>query len=276
VVEVAAEQPSGPGDWIGALGRLSDAAGAAIYADSYPNYLEGATWHPRSDFAVSGKVSVARALNRPCYPLANRSAKKLAVNSFWWRRGNAALVRSRRWLWESAALLPADLLDRLTTSLRATGQIDPRDLPAIASLTAMQVQSIGFLLEGQWDLWHLAVQLPAQLSLESRKLLLTSGLTWEKMPPADRTLLGRLLSRPPGGSLSRYAARLKTAIGSSPAQGGTLANLTFEATGEVRTEQLFIYFPLPGVSAGPGLPPHGLQVTLVSRDEPPVETPQSR
>jgi hypothetical protein len=275
VVEVAPAEPLGPGDWIRALGRLSDAAGVAIYADSYPNYVEGNTWHPRSDFAISGKVSVARALNRLCYPIANRSAKKLFVNSFWWRRGNAALVRSRRWLWESAAVLPADLLDRLTASLRATGQIDPRDLPAIASLTAMQFQSIGFL-DGEWDTWRLAVQLPAQLSLESRKLLLTSGLTWEKMPPADRALLERLLSRPPGGALSRYAARLKTAIGSNPAQGGTLASLTFEATGEVGTDQSFLYFPLPGVSGAPGLPPYGLQVMLVSREKPPVETPQSR
>jgi len=183
VVEVVTEKLPRPGDWISALGRLSDAAGIAIYTDSYPNYLQGTTWHPRSDFAVSGKLSVARALNRLCYPLANRGAEKLAVNSFWWRRGDAALVRSPRWLWESPAVLPTDLLDHLTTSLRATGQIDPRDLPAIASLTWLQSQSIGFL-DSQWDTWRLAIQYPAQLSLESRKLLLMSGLTWEKMPPA--------------------------------------------------------------------------------------------
>jgi hypothetical protein len=268
VVEVPPQKPPSPGDWIGALGRLSEAAGVALYADSYPNYLEGTTGHPRSDFAVSGKISVARALNRLCYPIPNRGAQKLAANSFWWRRGDAALVRSRRWLWESAALLPSDLLDRFTTSLRATGQIDPRDLPAIASLTGLQVQSIGFL-DGRWDTWRLAVQLPAQLSLESRKLLLTSGLTGEKMPPADRTLLGHLLNVPPGGALSRYAARLKTTVNSNPAQGGALVTLEFEAG----PEQSFVHVPLPGVSAAPGLPPQGLEVTLATREEPRGVTP---
>jgi hypothetical protein len=274
VVDVPVEELPRPGDWISALHRLSDAAGVALYADCYPNYLQGTEWHPRSDYALAGKISAAHALNRLCFPLANRGARKLAVNSFWWRRGDAAFVRSRRWLWESAGVLPTDLLDRLTTSLRATGQIDPRDVPAIASLTALQVQSIGFL-DGQWDTWRLAIQLPAQLSLGSRKLLLTSGLTWEKMPPADRALLGRLLSLPPGGSLSRYAARLKTSVSSNAAQGGTLASLTFEAASETGSEQSFVYFPLPGVSATHGLLSQGLQVTLASRDERPVETPRS-
>jgi hypothetical protein len=260
MVEVPAEKPPQPGDWIAALGRLSDAAGVAIYADSYPNYLEGITWHPRSDFTVAGKISVARALNRLCYPLASRGAKKLEVNSFWWRRGGAALLRSGRWLWESAAVLPTDLLDRLTAWLRTTGQIDPRDLPAIASLTPLQVQSIGFL-DGERETWRRAVQLPARLSVEARKLVLTSGLTWEKLPPADRALLARLLPLPPGGSLAHYAARLKTSVGSFPAQGGTVAGLQFEAAGEAGKEQSFLYLPLPGVSAAPGLPPQGLLVT---------------
>jgi hypothetical protein len=275
VVDVPVEKSPRQGDWMSALRRLSDAAGVAFYADCYPNFLEGIDGHPRSDFAVAGKISVAHALNRLCYPLPNRGAKKLSVNSFWWRRGDAALVRSRRWLWESTAVLPTDLLDRLTASLRATGQIDPGDLPAIASLTGLQVQSVGFL-ESQWDTWRLAVQVPAQLSLESRKLLLTGGLTWEKMPTADRALLGRLISLPPGGALSRYAARLKTSVGANPSQGGALMGLQFQAGGGAETEESFVHFPLPGVSATSGLPPQGLQVSLVSRDEPPLATPSSR
>jgi hypothetical protein len=267
-VEVPAAKPPRPGDWIGALGRLSDAASVPIYADSYPNYLQGITWHPRSDFDVAGKVSVARALNRLCYPLANRGAQKLGVNSFWWRRGDAALIRSRRWLWESAAVLPTDLLDRLTASVRATGQIAPGDLPAIASLTALQVQSIGFL-DGGRETWRRAVQLPSRLGQESRKLLLTSGLTGEKMPPADRALLARLLPLPPGGSLARYTARLKTTVGSFPAQGGTVVGLQFEAADDAGTAQSFLYLPLPGVGAGPGLPPQGLVVTEAGRGAPP-------
>jgi hypothetical protein len=266
-VEVPAAKPPRPGDWIGALGRLSDAADVPIYADCYPNYLEGITWHPRSDFDVAGKVSVARALNRLCYPLANRGAQKLGVNSFWWRRGDAAVIRSRRWLWESAAVLPTDLLDRMTASLRATGQIAPGDLPAIASLTALQVRSIGFL-DGHWETWRRAVQLPSRLSLEARKLLLTSGLTWEKMPPADRALLARLVPLPSGGSLSHYTARLRTSVDDLPAQGGTVASLQFEAADEVGVEQSIIHLPLPGVGAGPGLPPQGLLVTEAGRGDP--------
>jgi hypothetical protein len=274
-VEVAAEKPLHPGDWIGALGRLSDAAGVALYADCYPNYLNGITWHPRSDFTVSGKISVARALNRLCYPLANRGAEKLSVNSFWWRRGDAALIRSGRWLWESAAVLPTDLLDRLITSLRTTRQLDPRDLPAIASLTGLQVQSIGFL-DGSRDTWRLAVQLPAGLSLEARKLLLTSGLSWGKMAPGDRALLTRLLLLTSGDALSRYAARLKTAVHSSPAQGGTVVSMEFEATGEAGTEQSIIHLPLPGVGAAPGLPPHGLWVTRALPGDAPPKAPDLR
>jgi hypothetical protein len=263
VVEVPAAKPPRPGDWIGALGRLSDAAGVALYADCYPNYLDG--WHPRSDFAVFGKLSVAQALNRLCYPIANRGDEKLAVNSFWWRRCDAALVRSRRWLWESAAVLPTELLDRLTISLRATGRLDPRDLPGIAALTALQAQSIGFL-DGSRDVWQRAVQIPAGLSLEARQLLLTEGLTWEKLPPADRERLTQLLPLPPGGSHSRYAARIKTSIHPSPAQGSTVASLNFEAAGELGTEGSVIHLPLPGVGAGPGLPPQGLQVELLPRE----------
>ena len=92
------------------------------------------------------------------------------------------------------------------------------------------------------------------------------------MPPADRALLGRLLNIPPGGSLSRYAARLKTSASSNPAQGGTLVTLQFEAG----PEQSSVHFPLPGVSAASGLPPQGLQVTLAPRDDLPAETPRPR
>jgi hypothetical protein len=272
-VEVVAEKSPRQGDWIGALGRLSDASGVALYADCYPNFLEGIDGHPRSDFSVSGEISVARALNRFCFPLANRGAKKLAVSSFWWRRGDAALIRSRRWLWESAAVLPTDLLDRMIASLRAARHAptawvpDPNDLPAIASLTGLQVQSVGFL-DGGWDVWHRAVQVPARLSMESRKLLLTGGLTWEKMPPADRSLMERSIPRPPGGSLSRYSARLKTSVHSNPSQGGTVASMEIEAMGETQMEAVFLHLPLPGVGAAPGLPPQGLEVVMLRGDGP--------
>jgi hypothetical protein len=261
-VKVPEEKPPRPGDWIHALGRLSDASGVALYADCYPNLLGGINGHPRSDFAAAGEISVARALNRLCFPVANRGAKKMAVSSFWWRRGDAALIRSRRWLWESAAVLPTDLLDRMTASLRTTRQINPHDLPALANLTGLQVQSVGFL-DGGWGVWRRAVQVPARLSLESRKLLLTGGLTGEKMPPADRALLERLLPLPPGGSFSRYNARWKTTVGSNPSQGGTVASMEIEAMGETQMETVFLHFPLPGVSATPGLPPQGLEVVVL-------------
>src|SRR5207245_10692431 len=104
-------------------------------------------------------------------------------------------------------------------ALRVTRQLEPRDLPALAALTGMQVQSIGFL-DGHRETWRRAVQLPARLSLDARTLLLTSGLTWKKMPLVDRDLLARQLSLPPGGAAPRYSARLKTSIGASPDQGG--------------------------------------------------------
>jgi hypothetical protein len=261
-VEVPAEKAPRAGDWIGALGRLSDASGVAVYADCYPNFLEGIAGHPRSGFAVSGKVSVAHALNRLCFPVANRGTQKLAVSSFWWRRGDAALIRSRRWLWESAAVLPTNLLDQLAASLRATQQINPNDLSAIANLTGLQVQSVGFL-DGGWDVWHRAVQVPTRLSLASRQRLLRGGLTWEKMPPGDRVLLERQLSHPPGGSLSRYTVRLKTSVGSNPSQGGTVASMEIEAMGETQMEPVFLHLPLPGVGAAPGLPPQGLEVEML-------------
>ena len=44
--------------------------------------------------------------------------------------------------------------------------------------------------------------------------------------------------------------------------GGTVMGLNFETGDAPEKEESIVYFPLPGVGAGPGLPPQGLQATL--------------
>jgi hypothetical protein len=260
-VELARDQDARPGDWIGTLRRLSDAAGIAIYADCYQDLREGPERHPRGDFKLSGRVVPLDALGALCYPLAKRGEERLSANSFWWRRGDSALVRSRRWLWESAGVLPADLINRLIRSLRATGQLSPSELPAIASLSPFQVQSAGYL-DGHLDTWHEAVRVPAGLSPGARSMLLTQGITWEKLGPGDRRALVHGYPSAAGVPRDRYAARLESSVESIPCQGGTLLRLRFEAAGAVCAEASALYFPLPGVTAGKGLPPHGLRIEV--------------
>lgn len=258
-IDPVAGQAGRAGDWIASLRRVSEAAGIAVYADCYQDYRGGPDDHPRAGFSLSGRVVPLQALSAVCYPLAGRGEERLSANSFWWRNGDAALIRSRRWLWESAGVPPADLLDRLTRSLRATGQLSPGDLPALASLTHLQLQCPGFL-EGQLDMWHEAVRVPAGLSPAARSMLLSGGLTWERLGPADRTTLVRRFPSAAGVPRDRYSGRLESSVESFPCQGGTVVRLSFQAVGGAGKEDAALFLPLPGVAPGKGLPPVGLSI----------------
>lgn len=253
-VEIPAGKGDRRGDWIGTLGRISDAAHVAIYADCYPNYLEGGAGHPRASLPGSGRGSVAQSLDALCYPAVEAGRWKSSPNAFWWRRGNAALVRSCRWIWEEQTVIPAGFLESVIRSVRNTGGLTAADVPGLANLSFWQLQQGDFVARNLDD-WRRAVRIPAQLSAPARQSLLTGRLTWRELPAPEQAALGRLL---PGEDLAGFEARLGTNVQEHPAQGGTVLNVSFFAT-PMRGAHPF-YLPLPGVAPVKGLPARGLEV----------------
>ncbi len=255
-VEVPRSPGTRKGDWIGALGRLSEASGLAIYADCYPNYLEGIGRHPREAFEGIEKTTPREALDALCYPLPRRGAQPLHASSFWWRNGNTAQIRSRRWLWESAAILPAWLSEQLAASLRRSDRLESGDLRALAGLTMLQAQSAGFL-ERSMESWQRAVRVSAHLSPAARNAVLNRGVRWDQLSPEDRATARRLL--PAHTDPARYHARLGTTIHDFPGQGGAVVSVEVEAG--LPGEHAIVHLPLPGVDPLPGLKPRGLDIT---------------
>jgi hypothetical protein len=239
VVEVSVPQKAVKQDWIGVLGRLSDAARVPIYADCYPNLLDmGVSQHPRGAVPAGGKGSVTQILDAVCFPAGQPGLWRDQANSFWWRRGNSALVRSRRWLWESAQVIPAGLLDRLARSEAKMDRrsppgariLDPEDLRAIAGLDFLQLQGLGRLSQ-HLDFWHYGVRVPSRLSPPARQLLVTEGITWEKLALPDRQALVRMVPELAADPNPAYKARIWADARQAPAQGGMVLNLQFVAPG---------------------------------------------
>jgi hypothetical protein len=233
VVELRPDEPARAGDWVGSLGRLSDAAGVPIYADWYANYLEGASGHPRAQMPASGRGSAARFLDALCYPTVPAGWWSQRGSSFWWRRGDAALVRSRRWIWEEQTIPPAALLERAIDAVRRTGTLTAAEVPGLAALRFLQLQQ-GDSIARHLEDWRRAVQVPA-----------------------DQAALARLL---PGEDPTGFRARLRTELHDFPAQGGAVLTVSFFAT-PMRGAHPF-YLPLPGVAPTRDLPARGLEVTL--------------
>lgn len=259
IVEIRRGDSEREGDWIATLGRISRTAGVPIYADCYPNYLEGAAGHPRAQLPSSGRGSVAQTLDALCYPTAPVGQWKARANSFWWRRGGSALIRSNHWIWEEQTVLPASLLESAIHAVRRTGTLTAAEVGGLASLDFFQLQQ-GDSLTRHLEHWRRAVRLPAALSLSARQSLFGAGVVWSRLSPLDQTVLARLL---PDEDPTGFQARLRTEVRDQPAQGGTSLSVSFFAT-PMRGGRHF-YLPLPGVAPKKGLPPRGLEVREINK-----------
>ena len=266
--ERAVEIPPAPmlkkGDWIGRLGQFSAAAHVPVYADCYTDYHKGIDIHPRSKFSLSGRTTPSQALNRVCFPVEYSGATRLSPGGFWWRAGNSALIRSRIWLWEEAAVLPAGLGERLTASLRRQHNLGPEDLAALAALNGLQVRGVGFL-EGHQDTWQRAVVLPARLSAAARQAVVRGGVEWSALSGADRVMLARLL---PPELWAGYRASLQTSVSDLPDTGGAVASIDFRTNGAEEDDESIVHIPLAGVTADEKLEPRGLEVMLLAEPPP--------
>ncbi|MFN3648702.1 MAG: hypothetical protein ACK47B_03895 [Armatimonadota bacterium] len=259
-VEIAPPAGAPAKDWIGTLRRLSDAAGIAIYTDCYHYFQHNLPGPPRGGLATRGRGTAEQILDGLCHPQASAGTQKLLPNSFWWRRGDAAFVRSFRWLWEAETVLPDALLRRAADAVRKTGTLDPESLPELAALHAFQVHSVGQVAQ-HLDQWQLGIQLPARLSLPARRMLLSGGITWERLSPADQLLLTPFLAPAPPGQPPNANAKITTEVTSAPEQGGVVLRVSYWPVGVRYGRSLNL--PLPGVGPAPGLEPRGLEVRLL-------------
>lgn len=254
------QPPIAEKDWIGALERLADTAGIGLYTDCYHYFNHGLPGPPRGGFSLPQQGSVAQVLDRLCRPVENSGTQILAANSFWWRRGDTALVRSRNWLWETPAVLPADLLGRLGASMARHRTVSPADLAALAELEGLQVQSLG-AMGGQQDFWLRGIRVPARLSLASRQALLGDGVTWGQLAPAERALAASLLSIAEDELPPTARARISAKIRNGDAQGAPVLALTAWPFGQRGGRHLQL--PLPGYVLAPELRPQGPVVRVV-------------
>lgn len=255
-------------DWIGALGRLADASGAAIYSDYYPDLAT------RAIPALPPRAAVAPALDALCATPAPSNARPgrsyragappPAPSGFWWRRGDAALARSRRWLWQSLTPLPAALCDRQIGALRRSGEAAPTLLPALAGLTFFQLQSLGPLVD-QAPEWRRCLAVAARLSLPARQQALDQGVTWPDLSAGDRAIVSRLLGTAPGAAVPDFGARFKFQAQLVPGdQEAVISLVALEFRNPGWSIRAFARLPLPGVGAPPELAPRGLVVEQAS------------
>jgi hypothetical protein len=249
-IELNRDESARAGDWIGALQRLSEASGVALYTDCYSNYLEGAAGHPRAKLPAAGRGSVVQVLDTLCFPSAPQGRWHSRPNGFWWRKNNAALVRSGRWIWESETVVPAALLERAVAGARKGGGLTPEALQDLAGLTFFQLQQ-GDSITRRLDDWQRAVRIPAQLGPAAKQALFTAGLEGARLPAPDQLALTRLL---PGEDVLAFKARLRTEVQDHPAQGGTVLAVHFFATPMKGANPY--YLPLPGINATPNRTPN--------------------
>lgn len=252
-----------PRDWISRLAKFSRAAQVPVYSDCYSSFLRGGVDnHPRGRFSLPKQGSVRTVLDAFCSPDGQSPSAIGKGHSVWWPNGDAALVRSCRWLWESQTVLPASLSDRLADSLRQRKQLHGNDLLALASLSHFQVQAAGPIVPS-YAPWLYAVELPSRMELRVRNLVFQpAGLKWEYLSAVDRTGLLPLLPVGPGQT-PEFKADISTSVASIPSQGGTFANLAIAARWGINQGIMLVHIPLPGVDESQRLTPNGLRVRLL-------------
>jgi hypothetical protein len=193
-----------PESWRGNLERLSAITDISVYSDHYP----AQQFEDRRYARLKPAPSAAEALDELCRARrAPEGLPQLGDSSFWWRRGDAALVRSAYWLWEAESVIPWLLLDALAHAAGTKTPLRPEHLRQLGELSFPQYRPL-LGMPGSAETWRRVVRIPARLSPEARVLAVTEGLTWANLPPADRSLLSQLL----GSStavLARYHARLQ-------------------------------------------------------------------
>lgn len=229
--------------WVQSLGVLAERAGIPVYADWYAPRGILPEGHGLAPDALSGKVPVHAALNRLC-GITNTAKPGAEWRRFWWRKGSAALVRSRSWLWDAEAALPADLTERLGRSLRASRRISPAEVTVLGTLSALQVFGIQ-TSPGGLDAWRSAVQLPAGFTLSARERLLQGGVSGDTLLPADRLRLTSQLRPDEVGTENRYAAALESSLETRIGTTLPVAALRLRATLGNRESTAWVEVPLP-------------------------------
>lgn len=244
-VDRAVKDDAPGGYWIGQLARLSDSARVSVYADCYANYLRGTDGHPRARWTVPDHFTPRQLLNQFC-ARPSGAPDDSPGSSFWWARGNAALIRSSRWLWESETVIPAEASSRLASALRR-GRFDQNEIQTLAGLSRFQAQGNGFLM-GRSDVWNWAVRAPAHLSSAARQLVLSGGLTSARLSPADREAVAALLPLP-GEKEFRYSASIQARAMPLYSQGGTQVFCDIHGGRGFSEGAAVLYVPLSGLDA---------------------------
>ena len=240
------------GDWPVRLRLLSDAAHRSIYADCYSYHALGAYSHPRSASLHVGGRSLEEMIAELCQQPLKRNQDGKHQNSFWWKRGDAILIRSSRYLWDEEGVLPRPTVDQLAGGMRTGRKLRGTDVQTLGGLNLYQVQTLGFT-RNQISAWIHGVKLPSTMSLGTREALADGAITYERLLPAER-LLVRHTFRVEDGDIP-YRATLKTRISNVPPQGGTMLILESAAFTPIGEGALFLYLPLPGYSADTALKP---------------------
>lgn len=211
----ASGEPTSTG-WIAKLEWLSDTAGIAVYADDYL-----AEYARRDSAQLAPGVSVQAALDRLC---GGRG-----YGNIWWRRGAAALIRSKFWLWEEETVLPAGFPARVVEALRDEEHLDRRALPALASLSLRQVQGLSILWDTA-DAWRYAVLAPSRLSPEAQQALFSEGgLSWERLSTADRMRLQEQGLPGLDSAAPLYSAQIESATQRCQHTGGKALAISVES-----------------------------------------------
>lgn len=247
------------GDWIERLRLLSIAAHRSIYADCYPYHAAGLFSHPRSAPLRAGR-SMEAALTELCRQPLRHNPDGKHRNSFFWRRGDAYLIRSSRFLWDEEGVVPQQVTDRIANAMRLRNALGVDELRLLAGLYRPQVQSLG-VLRGQMILWYAG--LPTAETMPFVLDALARGpVNYKPQGPLEEAEVRRVLNQPTGPL--HYEASFKARAANIPPQGG--ATLTMELAVDSRdgAGQLLLHLPLPGYMLDGKLKPRTPQVKLLA------------
>lgn len=240
------------GDWPARLRLISDAAHRSIYADCYSYHALGTYSHPRAaNLHVEGRT-LEEVVAELCRQPLKRNQDGKHQNAFWWKRREAFLIRSSRYLWDQEGVLPRPTVDQLAGAMRTGRRLRGMDVQTLGGLNLYQVQALGFT-RNQISAWIHGVKLPSTMSLGTREGLASGAITYRSILPAERLLICRAFGVADGDV--PYRATLKTRIGTVPPQGGTMLILESSAVTPRGEGALFLYVPLPGYSADTALKP---------------------